>query len=303
MIRLRRRFGTTLIEVLVVLAIVGVLIALLLAAVQKARSVALRLSCSNNLKQLGLAFHQYHDMMGRLPPGVAHPLLLPGIPRLYGPDTDPYPLLNWQARLLPFVEQDALWQETVQAYAEDPYFIDIPPHRASTITLQVFICPADTLDPVPVFPEGKIPGPSSFLGVSGTNDGRHDGILYLDSRVAFADIRDGTSFTLMVGERPPQWDRFWGQWYGGWGHWGMANAYLGVRETDVRDGDCTEGPYAFVSDSLRNPCSIYHFWSQHVGGANFLFADGSAHFLTYSAASVMPALATRAGGEVVTVPD
>jgi prepilin-type processing-associated H-X9-DG protein len=293
----------TLVEVLVAVAIIVILAGLLAASIQKARGIALRISCSNNLRQLGLGLHQYHDINAVLPPGVAHPLLLPGIPRAYGPDTDPYPLLNWHARLLPFLEQESLWKQTVQAYAEDPFFIEVPPHSSSTITVPIFLCPADILAPVPNFPDGKVPAPASFLGVSGTTDSRHDGLLYLDSRVRFSDIRDGMSDTLMVGERPPEWEQFWGQWYGGWGRWGRGVAYLGVRETDVQDDECPQGPYAFMRDSIQNRCSVYHFWSQHAGGANFLFADGSVHFLAYSAVAVMPALATRAGDEVFSLPD
>jgi prepilin-type processing-associated H-X9-DG protein len=85
---------------------------------------------------------------------------------------------------------------------------------------------------------------------------------------------------------------------------GMANAYLGVAETDVgspRSG-CLVGPYRFMDGRRDDPCSRYHFWSMHPGGGNFLFADGAVHFLSYSAEPVMPALATRAGGEAVAVP-
>jgi prepilin-type processing-associated H-X9-DG protein len=78
---------------------------------------------------------------------------------------------------------------------------------------------------------------------------------------------------------------------------------LGVSEKNVlRNSFCLPGPYAFASGDLNNQCDMFHFWSLHPGGANFLFADGTVRFLHYSAAPIMPALASRAGGEVVNVP-
>jgi prepilin-type processing-associated H-X9-DG protein len=85
-----------------------------------------------------------------------------------------------------------------------------------------------------------------------------------------------------------------------------VDTVLGVREQNVMlvtKGSCPPGFYSFAPGSLTNQCDMYHFWSPHIGGAYFLFADGSAHFLAYSAASVLPALASRAGGEAVSLPD
>jgi prepilin-type processing-associated H-X9-DG protein len=81
---------------------------------------------------------------------------------------------------------------------------------------------------------------------------------------------------------------------------------LGVREPNlqpVTKGSCAPGAYSYAPGSLTNQCDMFHFWSPHIGGAYFLFADGSAHFLPYAAASVMPALASRAGGEVFALAD
>jgi prepilin-type processing-associated H-X9-DG protein len=80
---------------------------------------------------------------------------------------------------------------------------------------------------------------------------------------------------------------------------------LGVREiNDSIDLEgCPVGPYSFAPGNLNNECDVLHFWSLHSGGANFLFCDGSVHFLTYDAADIMAALATRAGGEAVALPD
>lgn len=299
------RRGFTLLELVVVIAIIGVLTGLVLAGIQKVRGAALRLRCANNLRQIGLALHRYHDSFGSLPPGVSHPRLLPGIPPLYGRDTDPYPLLNWQGRLLPFIEQEALWQQTVQAYARDPYYIRNPPHVGITTPIPLYVCPTDGRRSRPGLPLDESPATTSYLGVSGTNEFRRDGVLYVDSSVRLADIMDGTSHTLVAGERPPSFDLFYGRWYGGWGPWGSANAFLGVREIHIGSSvtGCPAGPYRFGPGRLQDPCSTYHFWSLHSTGANFLIADGSVRFLGYSADPLLPALATRAGGEAVSLPD
>src|SRR5207253_1385089 len=114
-----------------------------------------------------------------------------------------------------------------------------------------------------------------------------DGVLYLDSHVRWADITDGTSNTLLVGERPPSSDHRYGWWYAGWGQLktGSAEMVLGVKELrdDPKYEACSPGPYTFQAGGGGNDCDTFHFWSLHLGtGANFLFADGSVRFLHYS---------------------
>lgn len=300
------RNAFTLIEAVICIAILALLCSLVMGAVQLARAAAHRTQCGNNLRQIGLAMQQHHDTFKCLPAGVVHPLLRPGVRRIYGRDVDPYPLSTWHMRILPFVEQEALWLTIPNAYVIDPYSISDPPHRAREQIVPIYLCPAIGIPSLGT--NGKAPGSAltCYLGVSGQNWMRRDGMFYMDSAMAFAKVSDGLSNTIAVGERPPSADGTYGRWYGGWGQWGDFNNYLGVREMATKGayiGQCTDGPYHFQSGRLDDPCSVYHYWSFHSGGANFLFADGSVRFLGYSADSLLPALSTRAGNDPATVPD
>jgi prepilin-type processing-associated H-X9-DG protein len=155
---------------------------------------------------------------------------------------------------------------------------------------------------------GALAAFTDYLGVSGKNYSTRDGVLFQDSHVCFGDITDGTSNTLLVGERPPSADFQYGWWYAGIGQafTGSADMILGVQESNllpVTPGSCGPGVYQYGPGQSNNQCDMFHFWSLHPGGANFLLVDGSVHFLPYSARPIMPALASRAGGEVPTWPD
>ncbi len=291
----RRAF--TLIELLVVIAIVAVLLGLLLPAVQKVRAAASRLQCTNNLKQLGLALHGYHDSRSVLPPGVTS-----------NRRGEAFPRMTWLTRLLPFIEQDALWRLALGAYDFERVPFHNPPHIAFSIPVRGFACPDDSRTlTVQNTHRGFRPALTSYVGVLGTSFDRSEGILSLDSRVRLTDITDGTSSTLMVGERPPSADFWYGWWYAGVGQMGTGSGdmLLGVRERNVGGtyvAPCPRGPYHFGPGRTTEQCDLFHFWSLHAGGAHFLFADGSVHFLAYSADPLLPALATRAGGEIAELP-
>lgn len=295
----RSRFGFSLLELLVVIAIFGVLATLLLPAVAQSRRAADRLRCQNNLKQIGLALHAYHDGCGSFPPAFA---------------ADSYRYLTWMGRLLPFTEQSGLWQETQLAYRVTPMPWQAPPHLGDR-SLALYSCPSDPrlFQAVPTVEVYWLAGGTtlelldvqvgltSYLGVSGTDLTSRDGIFYAGSAVRLTDVTDGASNTLMVGERPPSADLQYGWWYAGQGQLltGSADMVLGAREINVVLPDiCPRGPYDYTVAKVSDPCALFHFWSLHNGGANFLCADGSVHLLAYGRGGVLQALATRAGGEV-----
>ncbi|VTS08126.1 DUF1559 domain-containing protein [Tuwongella immobilis] len=280
-----------------VIAIISVLVGLLLAAVQKVRGAAARMQCQNQLRQLALALHSVESGRGILPPGTRS---------LFQRDIRPF--TGWTLEILPQLEQEALYREAQAAFRVTPMPF-FAPHPIATV-VRSFACPMDPRVLKAHFSQtSQIDvALTSYLGVSGTITTQKDGVLYLDSRTTFGSITDGLSQTLMLGERPPSADLRFGWWYAGFGQQltGSADIVLGVREPNlqpiVSGSPCGPGNYPFKPGWFDNPCSMFHYWSPHSGGANFAFADGSVQFLTYDANSVMPQLATRAGGEVATLP-
>jgi prepilin-type processing-associated H-X9-DG protein len=126
--------------------------------------------------------------------------------------------------------------------------------------------------------------------------------LFLNSAVGFSDIRDGTSNTLLFGERPPSPDNWFGWWYAGYGQQdsGVPDMLLGVRERNIgydQFSACTETLGEFRKGTLDNFCDTLHYWSCHLGGAYFAFADGRVDFLTYESNDILPLLATRSQGD------
>ncbi len=191
-----KRVGFTLVELLVVIAIIGILVGLLLPAVQAAREAARRMQCSNNLKQFGLAMHNYESAHKRFPSGnLAGPSFSVG--------------LSVHSRLLPFMEQAALYQMVNYNFAFD----HAANNDARMQRIPIFICPSD--DPSKLPP--TLGGPSSYYGNSGTNilagspptlssDPNFgmpecNGIFYRESRIKPADIMDGLSNTVAFSEK------------------------------------------------------------------------------------------------------
>jgi prepilin-type N-terminal cleavage/methylation domain-containing protein/prepilin-type processing-associated H-X9-DG protein len=297
----------TLIELLVVIAIIAILIGLLVPAVQKVRESAARSQCQNNLKQLGLAAHSYHDVNKHFPPA-------------YAATNSKTPYLSWIGQILVYEEQQPLANTIPSEYARisNPWGSSkVVPHIGLGTALPLFTCPSDPrgllATPLVVYSKTRLDlvAFTSYLGNSGTRGGTNDGVLYRGGAVKLSDIIDGSSNTLLIGERPPSQDLNFGWWYAGYGFdgRGTGDVVLGARETDyINDSaDDVGGPgkkcpatyVPYQAGNVIDPCHQVHYWSLHPSGANFCFADGSVHFLSYSVDNLMPALVTRAGGEVL----
>jgi len=228
----------------------------------------------------------------------------------YRADNGRFHLAGWQVWLLPYLEQAALYGLSLDAFRQEMDVRRNPPHAGLATSIPAFACPADERVSGPANVVGVEVAFTSYLGNEGTNQYTKDGVLFVDSRVRLADITDGASGTLLAGERPPSSDLTLGWWYAGIGldRNGAADMVGGAREINRRRGrpriaGCPEGPYEFGPGDLRDPCHLFHFWSMHPGGSHFLFADGTVRFLDYSGKKILPALATRAGGEPVLLPD
>jgi prepilin-type N-terminal cleavage/methylation domain-containing protein/prepilin-type processing-associated H-X9-DG protein len=295
--------GFTLVELLVVVAIISVLIALLLPAVQKVREASNRVKCLNNLKQVATALHGYHDAYNTFPHAYdARALFLDPSKTPETPSRTRLILTkSWATLLLPFIEQDNLETAGYGYYHEH--------------NLPLYVCPSDRR--AMGFYSGNkgygTQGLTDYLAVTGTltfmgnpstllSRAKCNGVIYESSRTRIADITDGTSTTVLIGERPPSPDLFWGWWT-----WSAFDASLGVRNNysvyTTAGSDPTVLCTRLLPENYRsndnNNCDTHHFWSMHPGGGNWLFADGSVRFLTYRSNPVLPALATRNGGEVV----
>ncbi len=306
--------GLTMVELLVVLSVIGLLIALLLPAVQRTRESARRINCANKMRQLGLGLHHYESLYGSFPAGsqVADWERPPGYSKSFG----------WTVAVLPHIDQ-------LPIYAQFDFDLDCQIHHRQ-LTKQVvtsFVCPSDPMhggpvefnrspDPHPVYGsywEGGW-GITNYLGVSGIGglqpathilrcnelDSRqpvstiHAGIFFGNSSVRLTDIKDGTSNTFLLGERGgvPE--------LGKWGGPGLLFACpLGVLDVVLpgvlgdRFGGGLRPPRGRTSDEL-------HFWSSHDGGCYFAFADGSIRFLSYSTDhDIQRSLSTRDQGEVI----
>jgi len=316
----RRRSAFTLIELLVVIAIIAILIGLLLPAVQKVREAAGRLKCANNMKQMGLALHNYHGTLNSFPPGVVDPG--------GAPPSNYYPYWSWLALIMPYWEQDNLYKQadtwahgTSTAYQYWPwggFWLSpmTPANPALGTKVKTLICPADSREDTTLTgAQAGINGSVAFtgyLGVAGTSGDYSNygnpsvnGILFLKSSTRTTDITDGTSNTLMVGERPPSSDLYYGWWFAGagWDGSGTGDVVMGAREYNYASSlGCPANKVGLQPGKPNVFCDQPHFWSMHPNGANFLMGDGSVRFVTYSADSVLPQLATRSGGEVFNIP-
>ena len=301
----RRRAAFTLIELLVVIAIIAILIALILPAVQKVRESANRLSCLNNLKQIGVAMHNYHDRMGGFPPGYDDTPIWPGNTTAANPaPPNQGPGWGWAAFLLADVEQDNLQKQidfTLNVGASSPAIVS-----ARSAFLKVYWCPSDRQVGTYTVTDGGanswVIGQASYVACNG-NDGAddhttppHTGAFLRGQRLAMADITDGMSNTIFVGERVTTLAV--STWAGA-----VTTAQVPFLRLPGSFGDCDALVLGHCGVAMPNDPTVTDadaMASAHPAGVNFLFGDGSVHLLTGSInVSVYDALATRAGGEVV----
>ena len=284
-----RHRGFTLIELLVVIAIIAILIALLLPAVQQAREAARRSQCQNNLKQFGIAIHNYHEMHRCFPMGSS----IQGGAGAWG----------LMMHLLPHLDQNPAYK-SVNINQTDCCIELIAVQAAGKQTpsgqpLPMLNCPSDPLSGNQItsgtqpgtYPCGRL-NPGSYLGVSGkvdtacggTTTGK--GIFFSLSSVRLSHVLDGTSSTLMIGERGIPNDYTWG--------WSICGGTECEHYISTQRG---------LSPGMSAPYTagiVERFWSWHPGGAYFLLADGHVKFLSYSIDyNTFTNLSTRDGREAV----
>ncbi|MFO7903508.1 MAG: DUF1559 domain-containing protein [Pirellulaceae bacterium] len=285
--------GFTLVELLVVIAIIGILVALLLPAVQAAREAARRMQCTNNMKQLALAGHNYHDTHQSFPSGyIRGPWNMGSSRECWG----------WHVLLMPFIEQGPLHDQLDTAnYTLEDVCAGLNPSVPNPVaTLQTrisaFICPSDSNEDELGHRDRHFgggvgteagglgewrPGLTNYLGLRGTKDMPQDtsdthGTLFYNSNVNMRDISDGTSSTFMIGERDSLRCRA-GTWpgvrnahgHGGRGFWTSVGHVRTVL-------NAPDPPFGWGSN---RGCGE-SFGSMHPSGANFAFCDGSVHFIS-----------------------
>ncbi|QEG41202.1 DUF1559 domain-containing protein [Roseimaritima ulvae] len=316
----RRPAGFTLVELLVVIAIIGVLVGLLLPAVQAAREAARRMSCSNNMKQLGLAIHNYHDTYRALPLGVLarH---------------------NWRISVLPYMEENTLYDKLDFSESSDFRGDTDDANRAvlGNYYVEGFVCPSSTLDPF--YNKGGWNGPTGlkyqvhhYMGVNGAVGTTYgtcqkfygwncdNGPFSVNKKVKLADLIDGTSNTMLVGEQSAKVDytgpgtgTSWeftdgktmgpGNYHGGWegpgntsstgSMWGIYSGMVPVEFGP--NADCPDQwscGYSYVNSTILA--------SEHPGGIQVTLADGSTRFIAETIDLLTYKLmAMRNDGEVV----
>ncbi|MGQ9574790.1 MAG: DUF1559 family PulG-like putative transporter [Thermoguttaceae bacterium] len=263
-----RRAAFTLVELLVVIAIIGILVALLLPAVQAAREAARRTQCANNLRQLGLAMHQYHGALKSFPPGF---MAIDHLGQVSGG-------WAWGVFLMPYIEQSPLQdilsptKYTLSQVISDPALLPM-----LQMQLAVFKCPSSPMEPLRQYhgPGAEMVATANytccrgFFSYSGATHLKkpNNGVFYAQSATRTHQVLDGLSNTFALGERtvlpsnasdPSKWP----SWCGPGG--------LGIGSTV---SSC-------VSDKLNHPTSIHAFSSHHPGGAMFCLVDGSATFIS-----------------------
>jgi prepilin-type N-terminal cleavage/methylation domain-containing protein/prepilin-type processing-associated H-X9-DG protein len=304
----------TLIELLVVIAIIGSLVALLLPAVQQAREAARRTACRSNLKNIGVAMQLYHDTHGRFPFGFNQHETL------------------WSAMILPQIEQKAMYDTLIfQELGPGQWDANSANERAACTLIPLYRCPSMPLrkhiddNPSGSIMEGRVPisyrassgsngwsdtaetiPPDAPAGALGLDSVLLDGIFFGASHVRLAEVTDGASNTVLVGESYT--DPFFVKDGQGMDYWQLGAPQTGTWHpggtggTEFSEGLGSTGPRINARFDQAVPGAVMEvsFGSYHAGAAMFCFADGSVRFITQNIdISTYRALGSRHGGEVM----
>jgi type II secretory pathway pseudopilin PulG len=299
----------SLVEVLVVIGILGLLMGLLLPAVQRVREMAGQTGCRNNLRQVGLALQNYHGARGSLPPGYyydeAH---ADDGGRRHSPDPRywTFPGWSWAAHVLPFLEQKNLaeqirWDKAVQ---------DDDMAAVRTQILPAFVCPSDRNtgvftvlswlnEPIGDAATNSYAACFGYGGEIGEFPAQGTGLFYRNSHTRFADVRDGLANTLAVGERAAWFCQ--APWAGCIGPGTIrTNAAAGTFVAAIEESPVMALAHTSSFTLSREFAEPYDFLSAHPGIGFFLFADGSVRGMRAGApVEVWAAIGTRAGGETL----
>ena len=326
--------GFTLVELLVVIAIIGILVALLLPAVQAARESARRVQCTNHLKQIGIACALHHDAKGFFPPGINVPVIpssgggggangglietscreLPDNICPQEPFADRWG--SWFTWMMPYIEYETLFDQ-VDTNEREYYYSEGPDSLGATF-IPIFACPSDFLEETVL--EYSSGGADYFFGLNSyfanaglkswpVQDATFDGVIFYNSSVSARKITDGLANTLLVGERY-SFDVGLAaagdielQTYRGWA-WCNSNSgqdHLGASEYPINMATLDYMPPNRAIQFL--PQRKTNFGSGHSGGANFVYCDGSVHFLTLEGSGnnleTLQRLSMREDGEVI----
>ncbi len=264
----------TLVELLVVVAIIGLLVALLLPAVQAAREAARRTQCQHNLRQIGLALHQYHDAQKTLPVGCIDKRI-----KNFNPSGKQ---LAWSASVLPYLEQTVLWEQLDFSLGYD----SLTNAKIASAPLSVYLCPSTARlaeDREGNFTKRDPPSPLalSAMDYGGSHGAGHtfpsaNGVFLYDRSVTLREITDGLSNTLAVLEDTGRGNAWGGEWINGEN---IFDLFSGINQQQNNE-----------------------IWSDHVGGALALLCDAHVAFLDETMdPAVLRALATRSNQELATI--
>lgn len=277
-------YGFTLIELLVVIAVISLLIGLLIPAVQSAREAARMTSCRNNLHEIGIALHHYHDVSLAFPTGVLGNNGSVAAKQL---------LHTWEALVLPYIEQANLQQ----TYDFNFRFDSAANAAAVRRTVPTYVCPSSNDALV-----ANLFGTNHYAGNAGTMPGANDGILYPLSTVRLRDITDGTSSTILCGELSTAiggWARGANNGGGGGGGGGSQGFARSVMRWWECASACAQPGINVPLTTCSGGCEQqFQFSSRHPLGCNFLYADGHVQFVNKNEdVQLLRDLLTRSGGE------